>query len=242
MNIKWTVTEKDARRVRAFVQTHQNNNFVQQRIKRNLSKEKTTPRLPIVWKVLIGCLLTTQQRSGPESNVSLFLLEKPFLLNYARVKRRRDAQMYCQKVLTDWGGIRRTKTIALQASNNLYKLETSLWKDLKRQLEKLTKRSNPQTERYVADFVTDNLDGLGPKQSRNFLQWLGLTRYEIPIDSRITKWLNEFGFPIKLSASALSDRNYYHFVSDGIQALCSKSKIYPCVFDAAIFSSFDEKK
>jgi hypothetical protein len=36
---------------------------------------------------------------------------------------------------------------------------------------------------------------------------VGLSRFEVPIDSRITKWLNDFGFPVKLAPSALPDGN-----------------------------------
>jgi len=49
---------------------------------------------------------------------------------------------------------------------------------------------------------------------------------EIPIDSRLIKWLNEFGFPVRLSASALSDPNYYRFVSQGIQQLCTAADVF----------------
>jgi hypothetical protein len=69
---------------------------------------------------------------------------------------------------------------------------------------------------------------------------LGLTRYEIPIDSRITRWLNAFGFPVKLTAVVLQDRNYYNFVSEGFQRLCEACEIAPCVLDAAIFASYDK--
>ena len=89
---------------------------------------------------------------------------------------------------------------------------------------------------------TRSFKGFGPKQSRNLLQGLGISRFEIPIDSRITKWLNSIGFPVKLTANALQDRNYYNFVSDGFQKLCEACDIMPCVLDAAIFSSFDEGK
>lgn len=48
--------------------------------------------------------------------------------------------------------------------------------------------------------LADNIDQLfkcfGSKQARNFLQALGLTKYEIPIESRMMNWLEEFGFPI----------------------------------------------
>ncbi len=88
--------------------------------------------------------------------------------------------------------------------------------------------------------TSDAHSAFGPNQSRNVLQSLGLTRYEIPIDSRLTDWLNEFGFPVRLSAQALGDHNYYAFVSDGIQLLCERSSVFPCVFDAAVFASSDE--
>lgn len=82
--------------------------------------------------------------------------------------------------------------------------------------------------------------GFGPKQSRNLLQALGLTRFEIPIDSRVTDWLNdEFNFPVRLSATALAGRNYYDFVSAGIQTLCERCRVYPCIFDAAVFALKD---
>ncbi len=89
--------------------------------------------------------------------------------------------------------------------------------------------------------MDNNLSGFGPKKARNLLQELGLTIYEIPIDSRITKWLNKFGFPFKLSSTALSDRNYYNMILDGFQRVCEETGIYPCVLDAAIFASFDQE-
>jgi len=72
------------------------------------------------------------------------------------------------------------------------------------------------------------------------LQALGLTRYEIPIDSRISKWLrNDFGFPLSVGASALSDHVYYCFVNDIIRELCKKAGIYPCVLNAVLFARVD---
>lgn len=56
-----------------------------------------------------------------------------------------------------------------------------------------------------------------------------------------SKWMNAFGFPLQLSATALSDRNYYNFVSEGFRRMCAASGIYPCLLDAAIFSSFDDE-
>ena len=65
----------------------------------------------------------------------------------------------------------------------------------------------------MADYIDDTFEGFGPKQSRNLLQELGLTRFEIPIDSRVTNWLNdELKFPIKVTSTALSDKHCYRLV------------------------------
>lgn len=108
------------------------------------------------------------------------------------------------------------------------------------ELNKLKDIDSKNAERILADNLSEKFMGFGPKQSRNFLQVIGLTKYEIPIDSRITNWLNNFGFPVSLASSSLGDKGYYHFISDGIQELCIKADIYPCILDAAIFSSFDK--
>jgi hypothetical protein len=54
--------------------------------------------------------------------------------------------------------------------------------------------------------------------------------------------MRDFCFPVKLTSTALSDRDYYEFFADGIQQLCKDADILPCVLDAAIFASFDGDK
>ncbi|MGH7813577.1 MAG: hypothetical protein ACREQI_06195 [Candidatus Binataceae bacterium] len=133
--------------------------------------------------------------------------------------------------------------MAKQAAENIGRLEVDDWSRVKEQFEKLLKqrRREPQNgdsrgERQAAALI-DDFRGFGPKQSRNLWQWLGLTRYEIPLDSRVTRWLNENHiFPFALSAQALNDENYYAFVMDGIQKVCDAAQVLPCVFDAAVFS------
>jgi hypothetical protein len=118
-------------------------------------------------------------------------------------------------------------------------METGLWDKTDSVLERLRKTRTVEAERKAAAFIQDNYEGFGPKQSRNLPQTLGLSQYEIPIDSRITKWLNNFGFPVRLSSKALSDKDYYQFVSEGFQQLCAACNILPCLLDAAIFASPD---
>ncbi|MGB9611916.1 MAG: hypothetical protein ACPL7M_13180 [Bryobacteraceae bacterium] len=144
------------------------------------------------------------------------------------------------------GGIRRNETIARQLEENLGRLEAGGWRLVEKLAQRLSRqrarepvRSDAALEREAARAVAELFKGVGPKQSRNLWQDLGLTRYEIPLDSRITKWLKGMGFPIPVSANSLGDAPYYDFALDGVQFLCAKAQVLPCVLDAAIFASYD---
>ena len=240
MKIIWQIEPRDVERVQTFFDLHQNDPFVQQRIERNLGETKPKVSKAEFWQAMVSCLLTTQQRSGPDSAVTRFINTKPFPLNYQLCIAEGDLCSFAQEVLSSFGGLRRSNRIADEIATDLHLLEQSYWSKTFEMLDELRLNQTVQSERKAVDFIDDHFKGFGPKQSRNLLQSLGLTKYEIPIDSRITKWLNDFGFPVRLSAQALSDRNYYNFVSEGFQRLCAQSGIYPCVLDAAIFASFDK--
>ncbi|MGZ8837323.1 MAG: hypothetical protein ACXW3F_16565 [Pyrinomonadaceae bacterium] len=137
-------------------------------------------------------------------------------------------------------GIRRNLSIAKALAQNLLLLEDGRWRDLESTVASLQQHSDAENERTEADRIAKDFLGIGPKQARNFLQMLGATRFEIPVDSRIVRWLNEHGFPIHLNAAALSDVDYYHFISDGVQILCQKASVLPCMLDASIFASMDK--
>jgi len=238
VKILWEVSSKDIQEIKTFVKQQHKNKFVQTRIKKNLAKSKSRITKSVFWRNLVSCLVTTRQRSGPNSFINKFLNSDSFLLVYSLCKYKPRIEYVAEKNLAKYR-LRRSKVLAEQIKENLIYLE-SHWKEVSERLEELRIKQNIKTERKSAGYFQERFKGLGPKQSRNLLQTLGLTRYEIPIDSRITKWLNSFGFPVKLTAQGLSDTNYYNFISDGIQHLCRKSNIYPCVLDAAIFSSFDK--
>lgn len=239
MKIMWQIDPEDIDKVKVFFDRHKDNAFVRMRIATNLKDDKLPVTKEGFWEVMISCLLTTQQRSGPDSSVTRFISTSPFLLRHEVCLGNSDLDSFVTKVLSEFGGLRRSTTIGREAKANLIYLESGGWLATSEVLEKVRFHPNPKTERHAARFVDENFQGFGPKQSRNLLQGLGLSRFEVPIDSRITKWLNEFGFPVNLTASALADRNYFEFVSDGFQRLAEACGIAPCVLDAAIFSSFD---
>ncbi len=247
MRLIWSVTARDAAAVKKFVASRIDDQFVKLRIERNVHRERSAVNVDRFWKGLLVGLLTTQQRSGPSSAVARFFSRDPFPLPYHRCLRSSNVKQLALRTLTEHGGIRRTETLAEQISTNLAYLRSTGWSVVLPQLRALETRSpradEPRRrEQRAADVLASAFVGIGPKQSRNVLQLLGLTQYEIPIDSRITSWLNDFGFPFRLSAQALSDPSYYAVVSSGIQKLCARAGVLPCVLDAAIFSSFDQEE
>jgi len=186
--------------------------------------------------------LSADHRSavGPTSFVARFLRKEPFPLTYKACIGQADPEAYAKDILTNFGGIRRTNIIPKQLAANLGYLKAEMWQSTCEALEKLRDSPNRSTEQEVADFIRGEYEGFGPKQSRNLLQSLGLTRYEIPIDSRITDWLTELGFPFPLPSQALADSDYYLFVMDRIHELCQACDVVPCILDASIFTSYDK--
>ncbi len=237
MKITWQIDRNDVAEVRRFFRKHKDDAFVRSRIRRNLVRQKCQVSLDRLWQIMIGCLATTRQRVGPNSAVGRFTSASPFPLPLEACRRNREPGIV--KVLNRFG-LWRSSVIARAAMRNLDYLSNGGWEPTLEVLESVRLQPNPNTERQAARFVDENFSGFGPKQARNLLQWLGLSQFEVPIDSRLTKWLNAFGFPVKLNANALTDRSYFEFVSDGFQQLSQASGIAPCVLDAAIFASFDK--
>jgi len=240
MKIIWEIEPKDIEKTHAFYNAHWNNPFVRKRIERNLERPNYNPSKSEFFEAMVACLLTTQQRSGPESAVTRFINLKPSPLSYQECLAKTDLNKHVHEIISNFGGLRRSSRIADEITTNLKRLEEGLWYKIFKKIEQIQNYQTVDSERSAAEFIDDSLKGFGPKQSRNLLQSLSVAKFEIPIDSRITKWLNRFGFPVKLNANALSDQHYYNFISDGIQTLCEQTGITPCVLDAVIFTSFDK--
>jgi hypothetical protein len=246
MRFQWVVEPADCEAVRTFVQRQAGKTFVKSRVQRNVDGPAPEFSHEEFWKGLVMCLLTTRQRSGPNSAVTRFLCKTPFPLALANC-RTKAAKGTFLRALQSAGGIRRTETIAKQLTANVKSLEKGVWArveemacHLGEQRSRRARGTDIALERQAAAAVIGQLEGIGPKQSRNLWQYLGLTRYEIPVDSRIADWLKKARFPLSVDAGSLSSSHYYDFVLDGVQILCRESGVLPCVLDAAIFASYDK--
>jgi thermostable 8-oxoguanine DNA glycosylase len=238
MKLKWTVEPKDIELVREVIETHKDKPIVVDRFERNLQSAKPPVKMDEFWLRSVCCLVTSRQPSGEDSRVARFVRKTPFQLELNVCRQAENLRKLAEGTISS-AGLRFNERIAGFIVHNLEFLDNGGWEKTKAVLDMLIANQSAEVERDAAEFIDTNFKGFGPKQSRNLLQWLGLTQYEIPLDSRIANWLNKHGFPVQLSAAALGDRNYYNFISDGVQELCRQSGVKPCVLDAAIFISFE---
>jgi hypothetical protein len=239
MHLTWHFGAGDIAALRNIVAAHEGSALLHDRRSRNLSAVKSAVSRERFWRALCMGLLTTQQPSGPSSSVARLLATQPFPLAHTELLRAQDPEAHATQLLVRYRGIRRHGRIGSELAENLSLLEGGEWLPLLSALGKLAAPVDAMVERDVADYLDDRFKGLGPKQARNVLQALGLTRYEIPLDSRLAKWLRSVSFPVPVGASALADRAYYCFVLDALHRLCQEADIFPCELDAAVFASYD---
>jgi hypothetical protein len=238
MEIRWIISNEDLGNYADFVERFRHHSVVQKRISRNIKHDDVKISKASFWQTLIGCLVTTRQKAGEGSRVKNFMETDKNLLNINFCLKTPNLVGKSKKILS-WYGLRRSETIAAQIGKNGNWLKEGGWIEVKRELENIASHTTKKKERETARFLQRRFDGLGPKQSRNLIQWMGLSKYEIPLDSRMVKVLHNLNFPAPLSAQALADEGYYCFIEDGIQLIMKKIGVYPCVFDACAFASLE---
>lgn len=239
MRHNWAISKKDIELVKQVCLQQSTHKIYKEREQVNIGTKNVTVTKELLWKCIFTCLLTTQQRSTADSRINQFIRSDYSSINLKKLSEVKNVEKYLASQLQEFGGIRRNKIIPKEAATIYTYLEETDWKLLKTIKELTKQKGNKALEREICNEIVSNKDfkGLGPKQSRNLLQMLGLTIYEIPIDSRITDWINANElFPFRLNSKGLSDIEFYCFLNDAIIELCEKAKTKPCLFDAAVFS------
>lgn len=239
MEFQWVVKPSHKKIYRDFIDRYKDHPFVRGRVASNIEHVDVAISKDIFWKVLLGCFFTTQQRSGKGSHVERFLASGDALLDVNHCLGLGNLRNVAEKALAK-NGLRRSERIANEIDHAATQINVVGWATIRSQLDTIASYTTARKERLVARFLQERFLGLGPKQSRNLIQWMGLSKYEIPLDSRMVKVLRELKFPVPLSPTALADENYYCFIEDAIQLLMARIDVYPCVFDACAFASFEK--
>lgn len=245
LEIQWTIQDRDIDRVKEVLESQAHEPTFQELMKereKNCAAKKADVGKEDFWQEMVRARLTTQNKVGPGSPVERLGRANPFPLAYEIIRPSRQKERFIRETIRAYGIGKYQQSARDLAYNWQYLEKKKGWPQILQACNQLTGLVSAEEERDVAHHIAKVLKGFGPKQSRNLLQLLGLTRYEIPIDSRVTKWLNQ-SIPhgqAKLHAGMLTDQEFYEFVLDGIQELCKKAETLPCLFDAAVFSALGE--
>src|SRR5687767_10813865 len=105
MKVLWQVEDEDVSRAKDFYHWNMSNDLVVGRREMNVEGKPPKFSRASFWTHMVGCLLSTQQRSAPTSPVSRFSGTRPFPLNYTECKRHRRLENFVRKTLADYGGI-----------------------------------------------------------------------------------------------------------------------------------------
>ena len=167
MKLSWTIENGDRRAVADLIASTSGHRVVQDRRSRNVDGVAPTFNRDEAWRVMMGCLLTTRQKSGPNAPISRVLLATQFPLTLKACKRG-NVRAFVESTLTKAGGIRRAPTIASEVARNLTKLDDGGWGRSREEFNKLLllrKRSpvaaDGEQERSSAEIVDRLLVGFG---------------------------------------------------------------------------------
>lgn len=161
MEINWHVTEKDILNVQSLIAKNQNP-FVENRISKNVKKIGIILDKDAFLKGMIMCLLTTQQRSGPNSLVAKFLLIKPFPITFTNVLESTNIENFVRETLFQNGLTRYINRISLFFAKNFQKLEKEKWKMLIKISEQINIQSTKESERHIADEIQQRISWAWP--------------------------------------------------------------------------------
>ena len=104
MKIIWKLEAEEIAQLSSFVSARRVDVFVRSRIEKNVVNPSTSIEIDRFWWVLVACLLSSQQRSGPDSPVARFLKRKPFPLRYEFYQGQADPLPAGERVLKAAGG------------------------------------------------------------------------------------------------------------------------------------------
>lgn len=239
MNIFWEIEEKDIYKVKDFI--HLCRHLVPaERISRNIDRKELIINRDTILRTMFISMLGSPDDPEIKQTAATIYKRKPFLGQYDFLYRTSNINLAISEALRNQGLIRQAKKLPEYFEMNFMYLEETEWELEKILTDGIARLLPRQEERELADAIDQWFKGFGSKEARYFLQTLGITRYEIPVDAPVIAWMREFGFPVLFDGTALQDKSFYHLITDGIQILCDEAEVFPCVLHAAITANFSK--
>ena len=151
MEIIYKISSNEVKRLKDFYDKWLEDPFVVRRYEKNVLKKNGQIAKPQIWETMISCLLSTQQRSGPESFVTKFIAAKAFPLKYTDCLNQKDCSKYIKDVISNFKGLRRANTIGKESDHNLKWLEKEGWAILLPKFEDLDQDGLLNIEEYLIE-------------------------------------------------------------------------------------------
>lgn len=227
------------RRYKKLIEENKSLPRVIERKKLNIDTPRKDLRIDeeIFWEKLVMGIVTSNVRNNAAFRKKL---KDSNILKYEVVKKElKDREGIAERLKEYKIGRYQRNSTALMT--NMERLDNN-WQETERRLKTLQYDTTLEKERKVAKYLADLYLQIGPKQSRNIIQMLGLSRYVVPLDSRMDETINEYGgIVLPEVQNPYSRENYYMDIEDQINDLCVELYIYPCFFDACVYWSKDDE-
>lgn len=241
MELIWKISDSDVLKVVNVIKTNRDKK-VERIINHNIKHIDVEIDKDSILRAMLICLLSSDSEPYPEEKTDQLFNKKPYLLNYQYLLRAGNIEEQLYEIFQAGGLTKYAKKIPGLYASNVEYLTDSNW-ELEHEIREMAgKDLSVQEERKLADMTDRSFKGFGSKEARSFLLALGVTRYEIPVDFQMIRWLEQMSFPVRFSGHALQDIYFYHFISDGIQKLCEISDTFPCLLYSSVITSYSPVK
>src|SRR5665647_1506448 len=110
MDIKLIANKADLNKISEIIRKQEKHEIFVDTIESNVKNLSINFSKDYFWETIVGCLLSTQQNVGQDRAVVKFSKLKPFPLCLEECKKN-DLRSYTERVLSEFGGIRRYKII-----------------------------------------------------------------------------------------------------------------------------------
>ena len=236
----------DTEKLEAAFASVKNHDLVRERFEKNLAPAARKPTRSELWRQLVIALASSGTRSTEGSGMWQLCYVRPFPLRLSQVRSFHPrVPKFAEKIFRQYhvrfprskAGFVETNYSLLYGDGVVKRLDelvAELW-SLRQRPARHTDSACRSERRVCSEVLRLGLKGIGNKQCRNWLQSLGLLRYEVPLDSRVLKFLKPMMKGMPLEQELLGTDAYYHFVEDAVQALCKEARMLPCVADAVMF-------